>query len=116
MNLTQIIKEINCNVITGEIQNINNFTKACSSDLMSDVLAFIKDEQTFLITGLCNQQVIRTAEMIDLKLIIFVRGKKPTKDIIEMASDNDIVLLSTNISMFDATGILYQKGMRGIRV
>ena len=54
--------------------------------------------------------------MIDLKLIIFVRGKKPTEDIIELADENDIVLLSTNISMFDATGILYQKGMRGIRV
>jgi|LGVE01.1.fsa_nt_gb predicted transcriptional regulator len=116
MNLNQIIKEINCNVITGEIQNINNFTRACSSDLMSDVLAFIKDDHTLLITGLCNQQVIRTAEMIDLKLIIFVRGKKPTEDIIELADENDIVLLSTNISMFDATGILYQKGMRGIRV
>ncbi len=116
MNLNQIIKEIHCDIITGEIQQNYNFTKAFSSDLMSDVLAFVKDDQTLLITGLCNQQVIRTAEMIDLKLIIFVRGKNPTNDIIEMAADNDIVLLSTSISMFDATGILYQKGMRGIRV
>ena len=116
MNLTQIIKEINCQVITGSLDNSRNYTKAFSSDLMSDALAFIKDDHTLLVTGLCNQQVIRTAEMIDLKLIIFVRGKKPTKDVIELAEKNDIVLLSTNISMFDASGILYLRGLRGLRL
>jgi hypothetical protein len=83
---------------------------------MSDVLAYIKDDSTLLLTGLCNQQVIRTAEMIDLHLIVFVRSKIPTPDVIQMAKENDITLLSTNISMFDAAGILYQRGMRGIKI
>ena len=116
MNLIKIIKEINCTILTNTNDTNRSFTKACGSDLMSDVLAYIKDDSTLLLTGLCNQQVIRTAEMIDLKLVIFVRGKNPSKDIIQLAEENDIILLSTPISMFDAAGILYQRGMRGIKL
>jgi predicted transcriptional regulator len=116
MVLGNIIKEINCTILTGSVDETKQFNKACGSDLMSDVLAYIKDDSTLLLTGLCNQQVIRTAEMIDLHLIIFVRGKKPTKDVIRLAEENDITLLATNISMFDAAGILYQRGIRGIRL
>lgn len=85
---------------------------ACGSDLMSDVLAFVK-EHTVLLTGLTNPQVIRTAEMLDVSAIVFVRGKKPTKDIIDMAIERDIVLLSTDYTLFEACGKLYQAGLRG---
>ena len=37
---------------------------ACGSDMMSDVLAYVKD-QAVLITGLTNPQVVRTASMMD---------------------------------------------------
>jgi predicted transcriptional regulator len=85
---------------------------ACGSDLMSDVLTFVK-EQTVLLTGLTNSQVVRTAELLDVSAIVFVRGKKPTDDILKMATDRDIAILTTQYTLFDACGILYQGGLRG---
>ena len=85
---------------------------ACGSDMMSDVLAFVK-EQAVLLTGLVNPQVVRTAEMMDMHCIVFVRGKRPTLDMIEMAEDRDMVMLCTNLEMFTSCGRLYQNGLRG---
>lgn len=85
---------------------------ACGSDMMSDVLAFVKD-QSVLLTGLCNPQVVRTAEMMDMVCICFVRGKLPDESIIELAKEREIVLLSTGIRMFAACGILYENGLHG---
>ena len=87
-------------------------TTACGSDMMSDVLAFVK-EQAVLLTGLVNPQVIRTAEMMDMHCIIFVRGKRPDLKMIEMAEDRDMVMLCTNLEMFTSCGRLYQNGLRG---
>ena len=84
----------------------------CGSDMMSDVLAFVK-EQAVLLTGLVNPQVVRTAEMMDMHCIVFVRGKRPTLDMIEMAEDRDMVMLCTNLEMFTSCGRLYQNGLRG---
>ncbi len=85
---------------------------ACGSDMMSDVLAFVK-EQAALLTGLVNPQVVRTAEMMDMHCIIFVRGKRPTLDMIQMAEDRDMVMLCTDLEMFTACGKLYGGGLKG---
>lgn len=85
---------------------------ACGSDMMSDVLAFAKT-QCVLLTGLCNPQVIRTAEMMDIVCIIFVRGKQPDESMIELAEENGIPLISTPHRMFAACGLLYENGLRG---
>ncbi len=85
---------------------------ACGADMMSDVLAFVKD-QSVLLTGLCNPQVIRTAEMMDIVCIVFVRGKKPDEAMIALAQESGIVLLSTQHKMFQACGMLYERGLRG---
>ena len=83
---------------------------ACGSDMMSDVLAFVKD-QSILLTGLVNPQTIRTAMMMDMKAIVFVRGKKPDAMIIELAKQNSIVLLTTDYRMYTACGLLYTAGL-----
>ena len=88
---------------------------AFGSDLMSDVLAYV-EENTLLITGLTNQQVIRTAEMLDLKAILFVRGKRPCQEVLELAEEKKIILLSTNETLFTISGILYGNGLRGIKI
>ena len=85
---------------------------ACGSDMMSDVLAYVK-EQAVLLTGLVNPQVVRTAEMMDMKCIVFVRGKQPDADIIELAIERDIVLLRTQYEMFTSCGLLYKNGLKG---
>ena len=85
---------------------------ACGSDMMSDVLAFVK-EQAVLLTGLVNPQVVRTAEMMDMHCIVFVRGKRPNLEMIEMAEDRDMVMLCTDLEMFTACGLLYKNGLKG---
>lgn len=85
---------------------------ACGCDLMSDVLAYVKD-QAVLLTGLVNPQVIRTAEMMDMICIVFVRSKVPTPEIIEMAKEHGIVIMRTEKRLYDACGILYSNGLVG---
>ena len=85
---------------------------ACGSDMMSDVLAYVKD-QSVLLTGLMNPQVVRTAEMMDMVCIVFVRGKVPDETIIKLAEMRDITLLSTPYRMFTACGLLYTNGLGG---
>jgi hypothetical protein len=77
---------------------------------MSDVLAFAKEE-VLLLTGLVNPQVIRTAEMLDIKAIVFVRGKIPTEDMIRMAEQKNMIILSTDYPLYKACGELYQLGL-----
>ncbi len=85
---------------------------ACGSDMMSDVLAFVK-EQSVLLTGLVNTQVVRTAEMMDMVCIVFVRGKEPTPEMITLAEERGMVLMTTPLRMFTACGLLYQSGLTG---
>ena len=81
-----------------------------ASDLMSDVLT-LKDTPV-LVTGLCNVQTIRTCDMANLDVVIFVRGKRPMEDMVELADENGMVLICTQYSMFKTCGILYQAGMK----
>ncbi len=85
---------------------------ACGSDMMSDVLAFVKD-QSVLLTGLVNPQVVRTAEMMDMRCIIFVRGKRPDQSVLDLAAQKDITILATPYRMFTACGLLFESGLRG---
>ena len=85
---------------------------ACGSDMMSDVLAFVKD-QALLLTGLMNPQVVRTAEMMDMVCIVFVRGKRPDFAMINMAQERDIVMMTTPLRMYSACGRLYTAGLQG---
>ncbi len=88
---------------------------ACGCDLMSDVLAYVKD-QAVLLTGLVNPQVIRTAEMMDMICIVFVRSKVPTKEMLALAEEAGIVVMLTDKRMYEACGILYANGLVGNKV
>jgi len=95
----------------GEEQATLEIASACGADLMSDVIAFVKD-RVVLLTGLVNPQVIRTATLLDIHAVIFVRGKMPTRDMIEMAEEAEIILGGTKLPMFLACGKLYEAGLR----
>jgi len=86
-------------------------SSACGADLMSDVMAFVKD-RVLLLTGLVNPQVIRTANLLDIHAIIFVRGKAPSRDMIDMADESDIILAGTKLPMFISCGKLYEAGLK----
>ncbi len=85
---------------------------ACGCDLMSDVLAYVKD-QAVLLTGLVNPQVIRTAVMMDMVCIVFVRSKAPTEEMLTLAKESGIVVLSTDKTLYNACGLLYSNGLVG---
>lgn len=112
MTIGDIKKLLNATVLSGHDLLDTEVHNACGSDMMSDVLAFVKD-QSVLLTGLVNPQVVRTAEMMDMVCIIFVRGKEPGEDIIKLAEERGIVLMKTPLRMFPACGILYEAGLRG---
>ena len=112
MKVSEIIKALDAELIYGEDFLEREVYSACGSDMMSDVLAYVK-EQAVLLTGLVNPQVVRTAEMMDMKCIVFVRGKSPDESMIELAEENGIPLLRTNREMFTSCGILYEHGLRG---
>ena len=112
MTVNDIKALLECTVLCGEDFLGREVHMACGSDMMSDVLAYVKD-QSVLLTGLCNPQAVRTAEMMDIVCIVFVRGKVPDEAIVELAKEREIVLLQTDMKMFSACGILYQNGLRG---
>ncbi|MHC4426107.1 MAG: DRTGG domain-containing protein [Planctomycetota bacterium] len=112
MKLKDIERILGAEIIAGADLLARDVEMVCGSDLMSDVLAFVKSE-SLLLTGLTNPQVVRTAEMADLGAICFVRGKKPDQETIEMAESKNIPLLTTPLPMFESCGRLYREGIRG---
>ncbi|TDX49030.1 DRTGG domain-containing protein [Orenia marismortui] len=110
MKLKEIKEILSAQVIIKGSEELE-ILKGCGADLMSDVLAFSK-EKTVLLTGLTNPQVIRTAEMIDLSLIIFVRGKQPPQETIDLAKEKNIPLMTTSKPLYQACGLLYSAGLR----
>ncbi|MGN0159243.1 MAG: hypothetical protein ACI39W_08930 [Brotaphodocola sp.] len=112
MTLRDAQEALGARVLVGEEYLDREVKSAGASDLMSDVLAFSKDH-SILLTGLCNPQVIRTAEMLDIICIIFIRGKKADENILEMAKEREIVVMETGHRMFNSCGILYKSGLTG---
>jgi len=112
MKISEIATVLNAELYTVNHDDETDIRSACSADLMSDVMAFSK-ENALLLTGLVNPQVIRTAEMMEMKAIVFVRGKKPQQAMIELAEEKRIALMSTEYPLFEASGRLYQRGIRG---
>jgi len=112
MNIKEMKEILNATLYCGEDMMEHEIHTACGSDMMSEVLAFVKD-QAALLTGLLNPQVVRTAEMMDMQCIVFVRGKTPTEAILALAEEKGICILSTKHTMFAACGLLYERGLRG---
>ena len=112
MYLKEIRDILSATVLCGEEKLDLEVHSACGSDFMSDVLAFVKD-QAMLLTGMVNPQVIRTADMMDMKCIVFVRGKVPDETMLELARARDMVVMTTRERMYTSCGLLYVNGLTG---
>ena len=110
MKIREIAALLDAELLCGSENLEKEVYSACGSDMMSDVLAYVKD-QAVLITGLTNPQVIRTAEMMDMLCIVFVRSKRPTDDMLALAAEHGIVVMATPRRMYEACGILYTAGL-----
>lgn len=112
MTIREMQKVLGAKFLYGEEHADVDVQYVFSADMMSDVLAFC-GKCSVLITGLCNPQVVRTAEMLDICCIIFVRGKMPDEDMLALARGKSIAVLATEHYMFTTCGILYGNGLRG---
>ncbi len=112
MTIREVQALLGAEVLCGEEVLEQTVLSACGSDLMSDVLAFVK-EQSVLLTGLVNPQVIRTAEMMDMHCIVFVRGKKPDEAMLALAGSHDMAVMTTPLRLYPACGRLYEAGLKG---
>ena len=112
MKISRIIDLIEGELLTGHEIVEEDVGFGYGWDLMGDLRAFVT-KNVLLLTGLIHPQVIRTAEMLDIRAIIFVRGKRPSEELIEMAKARDIALIATKHAMFTASGILYSHGLKG---
>ncbi len=113
MYLHEILEIVNGEIVVGENLLNKKIDNGCGADLMSDVLACNINPHTLLITSLANIQVMRTADIVDLAAILFVRGKKPVENVIKLAKEADIPLLATKHDMFETCGKLYRAGLKG---
>jgi len=112
MNLREAVAVLEADIVLDHGDMDMEITSVCSSDLMSDLLHFSSKPKSLLVTGLNNTQVIRTAEIADIRAIAFVLGKRPEKETIEMARQKNIPLIVTQLSRFTACGRLYTSGLR----
>jgi predicted transcriptional regulator len=113
MKLKDIIECVQGTLVCGESHLDQDVRRGFASDLMSDVLTLLEDD-ILLITGLSNNQAIRTAEMSDITNILLVRNKKPSKAMVDMANELDIALAYTPFSLFKASGLLYARGLEPV--
>jgi len=112
MKLDKVQNLLDATVLTTTSWQDVEVHSAFGCDLMSDVLAFVKD-QSLLLTGLVNPQVIRTAEMLDINVIVFVRGKKPTPEMVDLAQKLNMIVMCTEKSLYTSSGLLFSEGLAG---
>lgn len=111
MNLHEIVEMLDAEICGGAVSLRDiDVPNAYACDLMSDVLAFCSPG-SLLLTGLTNVQIVRTAQMLDIPAIVFVRGKVPLEETLSLAKENGIPILLTKYSMYEACGMLYAKGL-----
>ena len=110
MTVRDVVSILDAEIHTGHDLLDKPVSAACGSDLMSDVIAFVKDEVA-LLTGLNTIQAVRTALIMDVTVLILVRGKTPSKEMIALAKESGIAILTTNLPMFLACGTLYSSGL-----
>lgn len=112
MLLSEVVGILQARRLTGVEDYDCEVEMACGADLMSDVLSFTK-QGALLLTGLTAPQVIQTATIADIKWICFVRGKTPPEETVRLAESRDLVLLATDLPMFESCGRLYRAGLKG---
>lgn len=115
MKLKEIIEALEADLLSEGVDQEKDISCAFGSDLISDILMCTK-ESTLLLTGLTNPQIIRLSDMIDLFGIVFVRGKVPQQEIIDMAKERGLPLISTKFTLYKSSGILYNSGLRSCKI
>lgn len=115
MRISEVAQILGAKVLCGDkkLREIE-VDYAFGADLMSDALAFVRGRTLFL-TGMINQHTLRTADVLDIRCIVFVRGKEVPQEIIDVADEHDMILLYTDKTLFTCCGLLYEAGLRSVK-
>lgn len=113
MKLYEVKDILAARVLVGDEQMDKDLVGGGSADLMEDVLSAAARDAV-LLTGVIDEQVIRTAMVAEVGAVVIVRGKNPSPQVVDLARDNDMPLLVTAKSLFTASGRLYMNGLRGL--
>lgn len=113
MKVIEVKDLLEAEILVGDGMLETEIKSACGSDLLSDVLSFVKSH-TVLLTGLTNPHVIKISDVLEISAIVFVRGKCPSKELIDMAVQKGIAVLTTRHTLYEACGILYGAGLPGV--
>ena len=112
MKLAEIKDILECEVLTDAVDLSMEVETVVASDGMSEILAFARPG-ALMVTGLTNVQSVRTADIANVRAIVYIRGKRPDKKAINLARESDIPVLATALGMFDVCGILREQGLKG---
>lgn len=115
MKLREIAEALEAEVLIEGTDMDIEVSCAFASDLISDIL-MCTTESTLLLSGLTNPQIIRLSDMIELFGIVFVRGKKPSEEVIAMAKERELPILTTQFTMYKTSGILFNMGLRSCKI
>ncbi len=113
MKLSEIRDILKAEVLVGEDLMDCSVFGGGGADLIEDMLSAVAKGSVFL-TGLNNEQVMRTAKIAQVGAVVFVRGRRPKDGLIKLAQSYNMPLLLTQYSMFVASGRLYMNGLRGL--
>ena len=113
MKLSQIVEALEARVLSGDDLLEKDIDTCGASDLMSDILAGLS-EGSILLTGLTTVQVIRTAMVAGVGAVVFVRGKTPPQEVIDLAQEQALPLISSPYSMFVSCGRLHACNLTGL--
>ena len=112
MTIREIRSIIEADVV-GSADDETVVLRACACDLLSTVLRCVTGERTILLTNLTHRQTVRVAEMVDAVAVCFMRGRRPGSDMVNLARESGIALLSTALTSYEASGRLYSRGLPG---
>jgi len=111
LSLMELIQLLDAQIHCGHDKMDTEISYVSAGDLMSDILMYCQPH-ALLLTGLVNIQVVRTAEMLDIAAVVFIRGKRPTEEMLELARQKGIPLLTTSKTMYLSCGLLYGAGLK----
>ncbi len=106
MKVSEIIKPLKGEVLVGNEFLDKEIKGGFAGDMLSFVLAKAKEKDVWL-TIQTHINIIPVAVMKGIPAIIFVSSKNCEEDVKVKAKEEEVILIKTEYSLFEASGILY---------
>jgi len=81
------------------------------SDMVSDIITGAK-ANSILVTLQTHKSLIAAANLVDVAMIVFVKGKKPADDVVELATKAGIALFTSELDAWAFAKKLAELGLK----